>query len=172
MVIESTQNKRRAIWFGSIAALMGAGALLLHAFNPQPDPPKVFGIFGITPADVIRLNVTNVASAVGVAGALAPPCRVRMGFVGADGTMLKSADVTIPDGHSATLALSFFEAGAAADLAAARSRASVRPVVNLFAPPCFTAVSAEVADAIIGRTNVHATPESWAAAPALPVNTP
>jgi hypothetical protein len=171
MLFESTQNKRRTIWFSAVGVALGAGALLLHAFNPQPDPPKVFGIFGITPVDVIRLHVTNVAGAVGVTGALPPPCRVQMGFVNADGALLKSADVSIPDGHSASLTLSFSEAGGAADALAPRTRANVRPIV-LYAPPCFTAVSAEVADAIIGRTNIHATPESWPAAPALSTNTP
>src|ERR1043166_1099339 len=107
MFFKSTTDKPRTIWFAAIAGMLGAGALRLHAFNPQPDPPKTFGVFGITLADTIRLNVTNVG---GELGQFAPPCRARIGFVNADGTLLKSADVSIADGHTASIALNFFEA--------------------------------------------------------------
>jgi hypothetical protein len=69
---------------------------VLRAFNPQPDPPKVFGILGITAADVIRLNVTNVAPDLGL---IPSPCRIRFGFVNAAGAVLKSADVSVASGH-------------------------------------------------------------------------
>jgi hypothetical protein len=54
MFFRSTQIKRRTMWCSALAVVLGAGAVLLHAFNAQPDPPQVFGIFGITPVDVIR----------------------------------------------------------------------------------------------------------------------
>jgi len=157
MVFQSTQSKRRAIWI--VTGLLGGGALLLHAFNPQPDPPKVFGIFGITPADVIRLNVTNVA---GELGQYPPPCRARIGFVNAAGVTIKTSDVIITNGGSASIALNYFEASNALDALVPRNRVSVRPIINYTPPdPCFTSISAEIDDAITGRTNIYATPQWW-----------
>src|SRR4029077_6568727 len=141
--------KRGTILCTAVTVMLGAGALLLRAFNPQPDPPKVFGIFGITPVDVIRLHVTNVASEV---GAPPDPCRARIGFISGDGTLLKTANVTIADGHSASINLSFLEA-TAPGAAAASGHVNVRPVFNVVPPdPCFSAVSAEVADVNTART--------------------
>jgi len=169
MFIQTIQNKRRTIWFGMTIILAG-GALLLHAFNPQPDPPKVFGIFGITSADAIRLNVTNVAPDLGV---LPPPCRARIGFVNAAGAVLKSADVSVASGHSVFLTLNFFEAAGASDTLLPRIRANVRPVISFVPPdPCFTTVSAEVVDAITGRTNLYAAAQPWISATAAIVSTP
>lgn len=159
-------RKRRAAWL-ALAVALGAGVALLHAFNPQPDPPKVFGMFGITAADMIRLNVTNVGGAVGVPPG---PCRAQIGFVNASGALLKSSNVTIPDGGTATLTMTYFEASGALDALLPRVRANVRPVVQAVPPgPCFTAVSAEVADAASGRTNIYAMPQLWTPAPATAV---
>ncbi len=158
----------RTTRIAAVVGLLGAGGFLLHAFNPQPDPPKVFGIFGITPADVIRLHVTNVASEVGLPPG---PCRARIGFVAADGTVLKSANVTIADGHSASIDLTFVEARAPGAVAVS-GHVNVRPVLNEFPPdPCFTAVSAEVADVNTARTNVYALPQLMPPGPpTVPVN--
>ena len=152
----------------AVIVTLGAGALLLRAFNPQPDPPKVFGIFGITPVDVIRLHVTNVAGEVGIPPG---PCRAQIGFVSGDGTVLKTANVTIADGHSASIDLRFFEATALGAVAAP-AHVNVRPVFNVFPPdPCFTAVSAEVADVNTARTNIDALPQLFASGPpVVPVN--
>ena len=167
MFFQSTQIRRRAIWFAAFPILLGTGAFLLHAFNPQPDPPRVFGIFGVTSADVLRLNVTNIGSAV---GAPPDPCRAQIGFVNADGITLKTTNVTIADGHSASIALTFFEALTAPG-AVALTQANVRPVINVFPPdPCFTAVSAEIADASTGRVRVYAMPHVWPAFPAVSTN--
>jgi hypothetical protein len=152
----------------AVAVMLGAGALLLHAFNPQPDPPKVFGIFGITPVDVIRLHVTNVASEVGVPPG---PCKARIGFVSGDGTVLKTADVTIADGHSVSIDLNYFEA-TASGVAASPVHVNVRPVFNILPPGlCFTPVSAEVADVNTARTNVYVLPQLFPPGPpTVPVN--
>jgi hypothetical protein len=169
MFFKSTQKRRVAIWSATATILLGTGALLLRAFNPQPDPPKVFGIFGIMPADVIRLNVTNVS---GAAGATPNVCSAQIGFVNADGSMLKTADVTIADGQSESVALSYQEAIGAPSTVAPRTRAEVRPVITSVPPgPCFTALSAEVGDVITGRTRIYATPQSIpAASPNISVN--
>lgn len=167
MFFHSAQTKRRTTWFAALAIMLGAGALLLHAFNPQPDPPKVFGILGITSADVLRLHVTNVGSAVGV-----PPgtCVAQIGFVNAAGQTIKTAEVKIADGHSASIALTFSEATGSDTTGAfdaATLQASVRPVINVAPPdPCFTAVSTEIADAATGRTRVYAMPQLWSPAAA------
>ena len=152
------RNRRPAAWVLAGLGVLGAGALLLQAFNPQPDTPKVFGLVGLTPFDGIRLNVTNVGGALGL---LAPPCRIQFGFADADGAPIRMADATISDGHSASIALTFAEASAGTPTSvASRTRVSVRPVVKLTPPdPCFTAVSGEVTDAFTGRTNLYMTPE-------------
>ncbi len=50
----------------------------LRAFNPQPDPPKVFGMVGITLGETGRLNV--VVPGTSTPGSTAPPaCRVVAG---------------------------------------------------------------------------------------------
>lgn len=156
MLLPITRFKRTAILVTTTALMLSTGTLLLHAFNPQPDPPIVFGVFGITPVDVIRLNVTNVAGSFGL---LAPPCRAHLAFVNADGVEVKSEDVIVADGHTASLSLNFLEASGGFGALATRPLLNVRPVVNFLAPPCYTAVSAEVADAFSGRTNIHASPE-------------
>jgi len=170
MFYKSSNIKRRAIWGTAITAMLGTGALLLHAFNPQPDPPRTFGIFGITPLDAIRLNVTNIAGELG----LPPdPCRAQIGFVNANGVSLKTETVTLSNGESTSIALSFTEASRGAlTTAAVALHASVRPVISFVPPgPCFAAVSAEVTDAITGRTNIYAIPESKMPAPAVATNT-
>ena len=91
-------SRRRLVSVAGAALILAGGVAVLRAFNPQPDPPKVFGILGITAADVIRLNVTNVAPDLGL---IPPPCRIRFGFVNAAGAVLKSADVSVASGHSA-----------------------------------------------------------------------
>lgn len=158
----------RSTRIAAVAAMLGAGTFLLHAFNPQPDPPKVFGIFGITPVDVIRLHVTNVAGELGLPPG---PCAARIGFVSGDGTVLKMANVTIADGHSASIDLKFPEANAPG-AAASAVHVNVRPVFNTLPPdPCFTAVSAEVADVNTARTNIYALPQLIPPAPpTVPVN--
>jgi len=167
-VLSITIRSRHIKWTAGATALLGLGALALHAFTPQPDPPKVFAVFGITPSDNLRVNVANVGSSV---GAPPDPCRAALSFVDADGNVLKSNTVSIADGHTAAFAISFAEASSPTATAVARTRVSIRPAIN-FAPPdpCFTAVSAEVTDAIAGRTNIYATPQLWAAAPAASVN--
>ena len=155
------RNRRRTTWTLALVVTLGAGALLLHAFNPQPDPPKFFGLVGITASETIRLNVTNVGGTVGYP----PPCRVQIGFVNADGAPIKMANASLADGHSASIALSFTEGSAAADALFARARVSVRPVISFSPPdPCFTAVSGEVID-LFGRTSLYLTPEVKMPAP-------
>lgn len=152
-------NRRRLIWLATVLSSLGVGALLLHAFNPQPDPPGVYGLVGITPFESIRINVTNVASSVGVPPG---PCRLQVGFVNADGVLLKSAQGVLADGHSVSLAMNFSEASASATdtLALARTRVSVRPVFKFLPPdPCYTGASAELVDTASGRTSLYMTPE-------------
>ena len=163
-------SRRRLVSVAGAALILAGGVAVLRAFNPQPDPPKVFGILGITAADVIRLNVTNVAPDLGL---IPSPCRIRFGFVNAAGAVLKSADVSVASGHSVFLTLNFFEAAGASDTLLPRIRANVRPVISFVPPdPCFTTVSAEVVDAITGRTNIYAGAQPWISATAATVSRP
>jgi hypothetical protein len=123
-------SPRRLLSVAGAALILAGGVAVLRAFNPQPDPPKVFGILGITAADVIRLNVTNVAPDLGL---IPSPCRIRFGFVNAAGAVLKSADVSVASGHSVFLTLNFFEAAGRVGYPIA-AYSSQRPSGNLICP--------------------------------------
>jgi hypothetical protein len=46
------------------------------------------GMVGIADGQTARLNIVNLATVDPTTGALAPPCRARLQFVDADGTVL------------------------------------------------------------------------------------
>jgi len=35
---------------------------IVSVFDPQPNPPPLFGVMGITPGDTMQLNVVNVGA--------------------------------------------------------------------------------------------------------------
>ena len=109
--------------------LVLAAALAVRAFNPQPDPPAVFGMTGITLSETARLSAVVRA---GSATLPAPTgCRVSFAFLAADGRVLKQDMKTILPGHAAFLDLTGVEA--ALPPSPASLRTGVRPVVEVAA---------------------------------------
>jgi hypothetical protein len=95
-----------AIVAGAVVLLV-SGARLMKAFNPQPDPPALFGMIGVTPADTMQINVVNVD----IAGIPPGPCKVNMRFLDNAGNILKQQVVTVKPTQAASLDLTGIEAG-------------------------------------------------------------
>jgi hypothetical protein len=150
-------NKCRAIPLSIFLAALCAAAFAQNTV-PQTDPVKAYSTVGLAPGETLRLDVANI----GVTNVVPPgPCNVQMGFVNAAGVLVKSSGVTVPAGHAVFLTLTFEEGSASTTAVDSRTRVNVRPVLNTsaFPPgPCRTVSSAEVFDAILGRTHLYAVP--------------
>lgn len=134
----------------TVILLLVAGGRIMKAFNPQPDPPGVWGMIGITPSDTMRLNVVNME----LAGAPPDPCKVSLRFLDSSGTILKQQTLTIKPTQAASLDLTGLEAGAG-------FRTEVHPV--LIVPSnepvgCSAVGSAEVFNTNSGETSLLVQP--------------
>lgn len=120
------------------------------AFNPQPDPPGVWGMFGITPPDTMRINIVNMV----FPGTPPDPCNVALRFLNAQGVILKQQNFAVKPAQSAFLDLTGLEAGGG-------FRTQVHPVL-LLAPNspvgCSAVGSVEVFDSASGRSILAANP--------------
>jgi hypothetical protein len=144
---------RRLVWGGGLAVLLGSGALLLHAFNPQPDPPGVYAVVGINPVETLRFHVSNIG---GTAGSPPDPCKVQLGFLNMAGGLIKSNTVTLNPGQSTFLDLTFADMPSAT---VGANRMQARPV--FFAGPtdsCYADSSAEVFETSSGQSRIFALP--------------
>jgi hypothetical protein len=139
----------------ALVVFLGIGALSRSAtaFNPQPDPPG-FGMVGIADGETARLNLVNLG--IPTTTELPPPCRAHLKFFDGDGNLLASRLVDLKPGEAAFLDFvpSFGPPvdGTAAAPLRAEIRGAVRPVDNLFAPPCKATV--EIFDNASGRTSI------------------
>jgi hypothetical protein len=96
-----------------------------------------------------------------------------MGFVNAAGAGLKSSILTIPAGRAAFLTLTFAEGATSTTTADSRTRVNIRPTLVTVPPdPCRTVSSAEVFEAILGRTHLYAVPAEPPPDPDTPVGSP
>ena len=123
---------------------------IVKAFNPQPDPPALFGMIGITPEDTMQLNIVNVV----LSGAPPDPCKVTLRFLDSRGGILKQQTVTVQPTQAASLTITGGEAGGA-------FRNEVHPV--LLVPPneatgCSAIGSVEVFNTSSGETTLFAHP--------------
>jgi hypothetical protein len=72
-----------------------------RAFNPQPNPPGRYAMVGIVRGQSIRINASNIAP---TDPNLPPdPCRVRLGFVDADGNPLTNPRTGVAVGSTGML---------------------------------------------------------------------
>jgi hypothetical protein len=120
MATKSSWLEKAVVWAGAFIAFLGLGTA--QAFNPQPDPPGQwrFGIVSVGEGQVIRLNIANL-------GKYAPPCKVSLGFVDAEGGELVPAVLkAVPPGGSLSVEWRFAPTNAAA------LQAQVRPVAFSF----------------------------------------
>jgi hypothetical protein len=121
---------------------------------PDPDDPHglpIFGIVGLTVLDSLRFNVTNIT---GVNGVPPDPCNVQMGFVNANGDVVKTVSGAVAPGQTAFVTVSYGEALSASGFA----RLNLRPLVNVPPGPCRISASAELLDALTGETTLYILP--------------
>jgi hypothetical protein len=87
------------------ATAAGTSSPRARAFNPQPEPPGRWGLFGIVAGQSARVSVVNISG--DPHGYPPGPCRVGLAFVGADGTVLNEAGLTLRPGQATSLDYGF-----------------------------------------------------------------
>jgi len=143
-----------AVWIG--IGLAGAGSGFGQNTIGTGDTLKAYSTVGLNLGETLRLDVVNIG---GTNGAPPDPCNVQMGFVNSAGTVVKTANATVDSGHAAFLTLTFAEGAASATSADTKVHVNYLPVVNTIPPgPCRTVSTAEVFDAVFGRTHVFLVP--------------
>jgi len=123
---------------------------IVKAFNPQPDPPALFGMFGITPGETMQLNIVNVQ----LSGVPPGPCKVTLRFLDSSGIILKQQTVTVKSTQAAALTITGAEAGGG-------FRNEVHPVLVVpanEATGCSAIGSVEVFNSTSGETTLFAHP--------------
>jgi hypothetical protein len=134
----------------SVILLLAAGARILKGFNPQPDPPGVWGMIGITPSDTLRLNIVNME----FSGLPPGPCNVTLKFLNGSGIVLKQQTISVKPTQAALLDLTGLEAGGA-------FRTEVHPVLAVPSNEptgCSAVGSVEVFNTNSGETSLYAHP--------------
>jgi hypothetical protein len=101
-----THNIRKRVGIALVlATMLTTGAIWevrrARAFNPQPDPPGRYTLVGIVRGQSIRINASNIAPAD--SNSPPDPCRVRLAFMDADGTVLTNPRTGEPVGRTLTL---------------------------------------------------------------------
>lgn len=153
MIFQSTQ--RRVIQFSVMVGVLCPAAFPQNTIPPT-DPVKAYSMIGLAAGETLRLNVVNIGGSNGLPPG---PCNVQMGFVDAAGALLKTSNVTVQPASAGFLTLTFAEASAAVNGATLRARLNLRPVLSTLPPdPCRAISSAEVFDALLGRTHLYAVP--------------
>jgi hypothetical protein len=123
---------------------------IVKAFNPQPDPPALFGMIGINPGETMQLNIVNVQ----VSGVPPDPCKVTLRFLNSSGVILKQKTVTVKSTQAADLTITGAEAGGG-------FRNEVHPVLVVpanEATGCSAIGSVEVFNSTSGETTLFAHP--------------
>jgi len=144
----------------ALVVLLAAGAAAgtrsrkAWAFNPQPEPPGRWGMFGIVEGQTARVSVVNTSGDPRV-----PPvsCRVALALVDSSGEVLKETRETLRSGQATALEFIWFRSGPSGrqDL---RARIDIADLVDagdrqprLYPPgPCVPSV--EVFETATGRT--------------------
>jgi hypothetical protein len=142
--------KRALAIAGAALLVVMVSGKIVKAFNPQPDPPGIFGMIGITPEDTLQLNIVNVQ----IAGFPPDPCDVTLRFLNSSGVILKQQTLTVKTKQAASFTITGAEAGGG-------FRNEVHPVLLLTsneAPGCSAIGSAEVFNTVSGETSLFANP--------------
>jgi hypothetical protein len=136
----------------AVAALLVilATGRIVKAFNPQPDPPALFGMIGITPGETMQLNIVNVE----LPGIPPGPCRVTLRFLNSSGVVLKQQVISVKPTQAASLTLTGAEAGSG-------FRSEIHPALLLTSNEtvgCSAIGSVEVFNSTTGETSLLAHP--------------
>src|SRR5215831_346741 len=135
-------NRQLKLTVLALPALAVVTVATVRGFNPQPDPPRVFGMVGITPYETARINVVVLADG----GAPATGCRIAFGYLNSEGRVLKQDLKTILPGHGESFDLPGVEALPPGPI---KLRASIRPLAEIAqttADPCHIAATFELFD--------------------------
>ena len=136
----------------TVAAIaIGATAVTVRAFNPQPDPPG-FGLVSILPDQTIRLNVVCFEHSVN--GFPPDPCRGELRLHDIDGNVVASRTVRLRPGQGAFL--DFTTATRTGDIAF--DRAPIDPCWIPAERSGLAIPTVEVFDTASGRTTLFANP--------------
>ena len=130
--------------------LLAAGARVMKGFNPQPDPPGVWGMIGITPSDTLRLNIVNME----FSGVPPGPCNVTLKFLDSSGAILKQQTLAVKPTQAALLDITGLEAGGG-------FRTEVHPVLAVPSNEptgCSAVGSVELFNTNSGETSIFAHP--------------
>ena len=148
-------NRQFSLSVLAAAAMAAVTVVSVHGFNPQPDPPRVFGMVGITPYETARLNVVVLADG----GAPATGCRIAFGYLTDEGRVIRQDLKTILPGHGAFFDLPGVEALPPGPI---KIRTAIRPLVEV-APvqattdPCHMTATFELFDNVTGKASIIAT---------------
>jgi hypothetical protein len=129
----------------------------IAGFNPQPDPPKLFGQLGIVAGQTIRLNAVNVLDP-GTTVVPPGPCRVTLVLFGADGGILVHSSEVLQPGAATFLDFSL-------PVIANSIRTEVRADVTVeslnarLAPPDPCRATLELFDNASGQTTAIQSPQ-------------
>lgn len=93
------------VLLAAVAAAGGVRSRKAWAFNPQPEPPGRWGMFGIVEGQTARVSVVNTSA--DPHGYPPGPCRVSLAFVDSDGVVLKDARLTLRPGEATLLDYEF-----------------------------------------------------------------
>jgi hypothetical protein len=149
----------------SLAVGLAMATPASRAFNPQPEPPGRWGLFGIVADQTARVSVVNTSA--DPRGQAPGSCRVSLGFVDSEGVVLKETRLTLRPGQATSLDYEFGappERGDAVGGTAGRGRQDLRARIEIgnlvdpgdreprFLPlgPCVPTV--EVFETATGRT--------------------
>jgi hypothetical protein len=146
----ASQAFRPVLIAGTALALLVLGGKVIKAFNPQPDPPGIWGMFGITPPETARLNVVNLQLPNVPPG----PCTVQLNFIDGQGNFLKQSVFTLKPAQSALLDITGVEAGG-------DFRTEIHPFVKLATGTpvgCSPVATLELFDTTSGKTSILAQP--------------
>lgn len=135
---------------GTAVALLALGVKVMKAFNPQPDPPGVWGMFGITPSETARLNVVNLQ----LPNTPPDPCTMQLNFIDGQGHFLKQKTLVLKPSQSTFLDITGVETGGA-------FRTEIHPFVKLATGTpvgCNAVATLELFDTSSGKTSILAHP--------------
>jgi hypothetical protein len=122
---------------------------VIAGFNPQPDPPKIFGQLGLVAGQTIRLNAANVLDP-GTTLLPPDPCRVTLVFFGQDGNILAHTTEVLQPG--AATFLDFALPTINSIRTEVRADVTVESLSTRLAPPDPCRATLEVFDNDTGRT--------------------
>jgi hypothetical protein len=110
------------------AAAASTSSRPARAFNPQPEPPGRWGMFGIVEGQTARVSVVNTSA--DPRGFPPSSCRVSLAFVDSEGIVLKEARLTLRPGQATALEFIWFERSGASGRQDLRARIDIADLVD------------------------------------------